>query len=143
VRIWSIHPKYLDSKGLVALWREALLARSVLQGRTQGYTKHPQLQRFRAAGDAVGAITWYLWVVYQESLQRGYCFNSLKLQSAVPHPPLTVTTGQLAYELNHLKNKLLVRAPERYAQMRHTTLPDPHPLFKPIDGGVESWERAR
>jgi hypothetical protein len=29
-RIWSLHPKYLDARGLVALWREGLLAQAVL-----------------------------------------------------------------------------------------------------------------
>lgn len=27
MRLWSLHPRYLDSKGLVALWCEALLAK--------------------------------------------------------------------------------------------------------------------
>ncbi|WP_368086417.1 pyrimidine dimer DNA glycosylase/endonuclease V [Nitrosomonas sp. Nm34] len=26
MRLWSIHPKYLDAKGLLALWREGLQA---------------------------------------------------------------------------------------------------------------------
>lgn len=142
VRIWSIHPKYLDSKGLVALWREALLARKVLQGQTMGYTNHPQLQRFKVAQDAVGAITSYLWLVYQESVERGYRFDSQKLQGVAPCPRLNVTKGQLVYEIEHLKKKLLVRDPERYARIKDMTLPDPHPLFKPIDGDVEPWERV-
>ena len=29
MRLWTLHPKYLDGVGLVALWREALLARAV------------------------------------------------------------------------------------------------------------------
>jgi hypothetical protein len=33
MRIWSLHPKYLDSKGLVALWRESLLAKNVLRDK--------------------------------------------------------------------------------------------------------------
>jgi hypothetical protein len=41
MRLWSIHPEYLDAKGLVALWREALLAQNVLQCNTKGYKKHP------------------------------------------------------------------------------------------------------
>jgi len=43
MRIWSLHPKYLDSKGMVALWREALLAKQVLLNKTKGYKNHPQL----------------------------------------------------------------------------------------------------
>ncbi len=36
MRLWSLHPRYLDAKGLVALWREALLAQAVLKGQTKG-----------------------------------------------------------------------------------------------------------
>ena len=49
MRIWSLHPKYLDTKGLVALWRETLLAKHVLEGKTKGYRNHPQLDRFKKA----------------------------------------------------------------------------------------------
>src|SRR5690606_6899395 len=42
MRLWSLHPRYLDRQGLLALWREALLARAVLRGETRGYTLHPQ-----------------------------------------------------------------------------------------------------
>ena len=27
MRIWTLHPEYLDGRGLTALWRETLLAR--------------------------------------------------------------------------------------------------------------------
>ena len=37
MRLWTIHPRYLDSRGLVALWRESLLARAVLRSQTRGY----------------------------------------------------------------------------------------------------------
>ena len=40
MRIWSLHPKYLDAKGIVALWRETLLAKHVLEGKTKGYKNH-------------------------------------------------------------------------------------------------------
>ncbi|WP_396134581.1 pyrimidine dimer DNA glycosylase/endonuclease V [Cellulomonas sp. ATA003] len=51
MRIWSVHPRYLDRQGLTAGWREGLLAQKVLTGTTKGYRNHPQLRRFRAAGD--------------------------------------------------------------------------------------------
>ena len=41
MRLWTLHPQYLDPRGLVALWREALLAQKVLLGRTRGYRAHP------------------------------------------------------------------------------------------------------
>ncbi len=47
MRLWSLHPKYLDRQGLLAVWREGLLAQKVLQGKTKGYKNHPQLKRFQ------------------------------------------------------------------------------------------------
>ncbi|HNX99076.1 MAG TPA: pyrimidine dimer DNA glycosylase/endonuclease V, partial [Candidatus Aminicenantes bacterium] len=72
MRLWSIHPRYLDGRGLVALWREALLARKVLTGRTRGYRHHPQLARFRATADPLGTIDRYLAGVLAEADRRGY-----------------------------------------------------------------------
>ncbi|WP_308727259.1 MULTISPECIES: pyrimidine dimer DNA glycosylase/endonuclease V [unclassified Arthrobacter] len=50
MRLWSLHPELLDAKGLVACWRETLLAQKTLAGQTAGYVNHPQLVRFRASG---------------------------------------------------------------------------------------------
>jgi len=66
MRIWSIHPKYLDTKGLVALWRENLLAKNVLEHNTRGYKNHPQLIRSKNSGTPLQAINHYLAAVYQE-----------------------------------------------------------------------------
>ena len=72
MRLWTVHPSYLDARGLVALWREALLAQKVLLGKTKGYKAHPQLARFREAGDPVAVIASYLAAVHQEAAARGY-----------------------------------------------------------------------
>ena len=71
MRLWTLHPKYLDPKGLVALWREALLARAVLRGETSGYTRHPQLERFRSHEKPLFALDAYLAVVFDEAVSRG------------------------------------------------------------------------
>jgi hypothetical protein len=34
MRLWSLHPKHLDRQGLLAVWREGLLAQEVLRGET-------------------------------------------------------------------------------------------------------------
>lgn len=75
MRIWSLHPKYLDAKGLVALWREALLAKHVLEGKTKGYTMHPQLWRFRHSENPLASINRYLMGVYDKALYSGYSFD--------------------------------------------------------------------
>src|SRR5687767_125237 len=78
MRLWTIHPQYLDTKGLLAVWREGLLAQKVLQNQTRGYRNHPQLRRFKSSPDANGAISMYLRGIYREALNRGYHFSEHK-----------------------------------------------------------------
>jgi hypothetical protein len=141
MRLWSIHPRYLDAAGLVALWREALLAQAVLRGQTRGDQHHPQLERFRAAPSPQGSIAEYLQSVHDESLRRGYRFDDAKVGAPRDAAPLTVTRGQLVYEWQHLLEKLRARSPEQYERLRDVRMPDAHPLFTVIDGGVAPWER--
>jgi hypothetical protein len=141
VRLWSIHPKYLDAKGLVAVWREALLAQAVLSGETSGYRNHPQLNRFRQSADPIEAISTYLWGVYQESLQRGYDFDISKIAHKVGRQRIEVTRGQLAYEIEHLQGKLKVRDETRFNQIKQVRIIKVHPMFDVVAGGVEDWEK--
>jgi hypothetical protein len=140
MRIWSIHPKYLDAKGIVALWREALLARNVLEGKTRGYRHHPQLVRFKDSGFALDAINRYLSVVYEESLKKEYYFDRRKIDREFKPITLTVTDQQLKYEMSHLLRKLIARDPERFQSLSRVTRIEPHPLFRVIEGGIEGWE---
>jgi len=137
MRIWSLHPALLDQKGLVACWRETLLAQKVLLGRTKGYCNHPQLERFKALADPISGIGTYLLGIYNESLQRGYTFDSSKIVRVDNSVLIPVTKGQLNYEFNHLKSKLQVRDPIRLKDlnMRH------HQMFNVIDGSIEKWEK--
>jgi len=141
MRLWTIHPKYLDSAGLVALWREGLLAQQVLRGRTKGYRHHPQLERFQAHSQPVGMIARYLSAVYDESLARGYNFDRSKLGRSARGRRLPATEGQLLYEWSHLLRKLRTRDYARYRQVEGLRVPDPHPLFRVVEGGVSPWER--
>lgn len=141
MRIWSIHPKYLDAKGLVALWRETLLAQKVLKGETQGYKNHPQLIRFKQQKNPVAAIATYLAAVLDEANKRGYNFDKSKIDSRRIRSKISVTSGQLFYELKHFKKKLKVRDPATYKRTKFVKNPDPHPLFTIVEGSVEAWER--
>lgn len=140
MRLWTLHPKYLDARGLVALWREALLAKAVLHGKTKGYRHHPQLARFRAAPDPRAAIAAYLRAVLAESRARGYAFDARKAGRARPVKLLPATDGQLAYEWTHLARKLRERDPARARAQRIVESPDPHPLFTIKPGPVAAWE---
>ena len=140
MRLWSIHLRYLDSKGLVALWREGLLAQKVLQGGTKGYTNHPQLIRFRKTQNPVGAVADYLRYVADEADRRGYRFDRGKIAGDRFGQKISVTAGQSEYEFAHLLNKLKKRDPGLYRQLKSTETIQLHPLFETIDGDVEDWE---
>lgn len=140
MRIWSLHPKYLDTKGLVALWRETLLAKHVLEGKTKGYRNHPQLNRFKEAPAPLDCINQYLSVVYKEALRRGFNFTKNKINWEFNPYTLTVTKGQLSYEKQHLLNKLITRDKNLYEILLNETDFISHPIFKVIKGEVEDWE---
>jgi hypothetical protein len=141
MRLWSLHPKYLDGKGLVTLWREGLLARQVLLGNTRGYRNHPQLTRFRRSRNPVAAIDAYLSRVLDESLQRGYRFDRGKIEYR-PNCRISVTSGQLRYEWEHLKRKLVLRDPQWLAGLARKRA-TAHPCFRVVEGAIEGFERPK
>lgn len=140
MRLWSIHPEYLDAKGLVALWREGLLAQKVLLGETTGYKNHPQLIRFKNARNPLGAIASYLRCVQAEAERRGYHFNNNKIINKSTKAKIPVTRGQIEYEFKHLLQKLKKREPELYKELKNSKRIKAHPLFEKTKGGIEAWE---
>jgi hypothetical protein len=141
MRLWSLHPRYLDPQGLVALWREALLARAVLRGATRGYRFHPQLQRFQSHATPRAAISAYLGGVHAEALRRGYAFDAAKVGPRRPVARIPVTRGQVAHEWRHLLRKLSSRNPRLYREWRGLRSPECHPLMRVCAGRIEDWER--
>ena len=141
MRLWSLHPEHLDARGLVALWREALLAKAVLRRRTKGYRYHPQLDRFRAAPKPIAAINAYLRGIELEARARGYRFDMRKLAGPYQRTHLIVTRGQVAYEWRHLLGKLRRRSAAAYARAQRVRRPRVHPLFQVRAGGRAAWER--
>ena len=157
MRLWSLHPRYLDARGLVAAWREALLAQAVLAARTRGYREHPQLVRFRAHPEPARAVAAYLRGLHAESVERGYRFDAGRIAggdaegidgaaarriAGCDAGRVPVTRGQIAFERAHLLAKLRVRDPGRAARLRRVRSPAAHPLFHVVPGGIEPWERA-
>jgi hypothetical protein len=143
MRLWSLHPQYLDGRGLVALWREALLAQQVLLGRTRGYRHHPQLDRFWPLANPAGAIAAYLLALEHEATMRGYSFDAGRIVSRPSPGRVTVTCGQLDYELVHLRRKLWKRDRRAHARLCTVRAPLAHPLFDIVPGPVEPWEVVR
>ena len=140
MRIWSVHPKYLDAKGIVALWRETLLAKNVLEGNTKGYKNHPQLNRFKAEEKPLEAINQYLAEVWDEATRRGYNFDRNKIDFDFKKIKIEVTIGQMQYEFNHLLKKLEQRDPERYKQFEKLKMVDCAEIFDVKEGEIEKWE---
>jgi len=140
MRLWSLHPEYLDAKGLVALWREGLLAQKVLLGETRGYKNHPQLQRFKDAGNTLGAMASFLRAVAEEAGKRGYNFDKSKIINKRTKLKIFVNDGQVEYEFNHLLIKLKLRDLDLYNNLVNIKTIKLHPLFEQKNGGVEDWE---
>lgn len=142
MRLWSLHPRYLDRQGLTACWREGLLAQAVIDRTSGGYSNHPQLQRFRASDDQLTSIGSYLHGIVDEADARGYRFARDKIQRSGDVRPLPVTDGQLDYEWHWLGAKLASRNPLWKQRFSHVETPDAHPLFVVVPGPVEPWERV-
>ena len=140
MRLWTVHPCYLDTKGLLAAWREGLLAQKVLRGETRGYRHHPQLARFKTVPDPPGAIAAYLRGLYAEASARGYRFGAEKIAPVSFDGLIDCTRGQLLYEWQHLRAKLQQRDARRFAEVQSISAPEAHPLFHIVAGGVEEWE---
>lgn len=144
MRLWSIHPKYLDARGLVTLWREALLAQHVLAGKTKGYRHHPQLTRFRDSADPLQAISNYLHFIAEEADSRSYRFDRSKIfkKPTQAFSKIKVTQGQLEFEVSHLIKKLLCRSPKDCQKLKTQKVISPHPLFEITPGPIEPWEKS-
>jgi hypothetical protein len=142
MRIWSLHPKYLDTKGLVALWRETLLAKHVLEGKTKGYKNHPQLIRFLNSDNPTSSINEYLSHVYLEAISRNYHFDKEKINWSFTPMKIDVTTGQVEFEIAHLLNKLSIRDIDKYKESIKLKVFEPHPIFRVNPGNIESWEKV-
>ncbi len=142
MRLWSLHPRYLDPQGLVALWRETLLAQAVLHGETRGYRQHPQLERFKQHAVPLLAMSLYLKAIHAEAVERGYNFDASKIRPARGSASIAVTQGQVSYEWTHLMAKLQQRNPALHGRWKDEAAPALHPLFELRPGDIEPWERT-
>jgi hypothetical protein len=133
----------LDTKGLLALWREALLAQKVLRGNTAGYKNHPQLERFKEHPQPNEAIAVFLVAIWKEAKRRGYRFNFEKIGAKKTRIKIRITRGQLQYEFKWLCRKLRKRSPRQYRLIASQKKVCPHPLFRPVKGPVAGWERIK
>jgi hypothetical protein len=125
--------------GLLALWREGLLAQKVLLGKTTGYRFHPQLKRFQACRNPVAAIGTYLWGVVDEAHGRGYHFDASRIAVRRRAIRIPVTRGQLEFERQHLIEKLRLRDQTKAGVLSTARLRS-HPMLHVVAGDIEPWE---
>ncbi|GGD40181.1 pyrimidine dimer DNA glycosylase /DNA-(apurinic or apyrimidinic site) lyase [Microbacterium faecale] len=137
-----MHPRYFDRQALTACWREGLLAQAVIAEPGRGYSRHPQLRRFRQADDPRAAIGDYLSAIADEADARGYHFARGKVRVTGAAERLTLNDGQLVYEWAHLRSKLRARSPDVWARWQTLICPDPHPSFVVINGPIADWEKV-
>ncbi len=143
MRLWSLHPKYLDTRGLIALWREALLAQKVIAGRVKAFKNHPQLERFRNSATPGKAIKNYLMGVWEEAERRGYNFDRSKIGRVYPTNRIPVARGQLKYEFDLLRTRLKTRDSLKYQELSFIGKIECHPLFRLVEGKIEKWEKVK
>jgi hypothetical protein len=131
----------MDRQGLLALWREALLAKKVLADKTRGYRHHPQLDRFREHPRPLQAIDNYLYWIWREACQRGYCFDRRKIGRIKEVIKIRIRMGQIEYEYRRLRSKIKARCPNTRPTHKPRRI-ETHPLFKTVAGPIEAWERS-
>ena len=128
MRLWLIHPKYLDSIGLVALWRESLLAKKVLEGKTKGYKKHPELNKFKGKNQ-IKLINSFLLEIFKESEKRGYSFNKNKIGNELTKQKKMIPKKEIEFEFQHLKNKLKKRNLKKLIELAKIKKIELNPIF--------------
>ncbi|MEM5766463.1 MAG: pyrimidine dimer DNA glycosylase/endonuclease V [Candidatus Aenigmatarchaeota archaeon] len=138
MRLWSLHPKYLDKLGLIAVWREGLLAKKVLENKTKGYRNHPQLVRFKNYEKPLIAINAYLFEIYKEGKRRSYKFDLRKIEAVEAKWIIPITSDQLKFEFEHLLGKLRKRCKEKYLELARKKRIEANKIFKVVKSKVES-----
>ncbi len=135
MRLRSIHPKHLDSKGLVALRRESLLAKKVLEWETKWYKNHPQLNRFKEQKNPISAINLYLQHIHIEATNRWFSFEKSKFKIISNLEQIAVTIWQIEFEKQHILKKTKIRDIQKHEELKNSKIIQAHPIFK-----ITKWE---
>lgn len=140
MRIWSIHPKYLDTKRLTAQWREALLCKNVIEGKTKGYVNHPQFIRIKNHNKPIEFINAYLLTIWEEANKRLFKYDKSKIdmdKAILFKNKMEVSDKQLEYEYYHMMLKS--------GKIEHILINEieSNPLFNIIEGDIMIYERVK
>lgn len=156
MRLWTIHPKYLDGKRLTSQWKEGIQMMHIWKeigenpepAKRLGYVSHPQVRRLSNllvadSGLISLLLHQHLTAVHEESVQRSYSFNKKLIDDLAPDcknaPKVYVTMGQVAYEF-----ALMATKNNEWSQK---VAIDPYmlcnPIFQVVSGSIESWEKTK
>lgn len=166
MRLWTIHPTFLDNEGLHGLWREGLLAQKIIEDPTHGRSNNPQIARFRNHVSPISILGAYLWTVGHEGMERGFKYNVARIEDPpmlgsimVPKgssgdPRIPVTEEQIRFEFDHLFSKLEERDPVSLEKILNYSVQSTikyredfrlkaiNPAFRIVVGPIESWEKV-
>jgi hypothetical protein len=141
MRIWSIHPKYLDSKELLNLWNETIQAKNEFLTKFSGHFSNKQLERFLDLKNPLEAINSYMSSIYREAVKRDFSvddsFMDWDFDDSIQIP---VTAGQISHEISKLKSRLRERDEKKLQKLNGRTFLELHPIFYSVPGTIEEWE---
>lgn len=162
MRVWSIHPAYLDTKGLVASWKEGIQGLNALRnprkpnGKWAMFAHHPQLIRFKRFENPELCLSEYLHFIADEADRRNYNFNRNLILPRLDENPyqIWITCGQLIYEWDFLSHKVTCRTgfweygkPTINGKSTVETIASwscvVHPMVVLIPGDIECWEKVK
>ena len=142
MRLWSLHPRYLDPKGLVALWREALARPGRAPGAIPGdIATIPSCSDSARSPLRVAASPSTFGPCTRNRSSEATASTGARLCTGGTVARVDVTRGQLDFEWRHLLAKLEKRNPPVLEALQNTGDPAPHPLFRVVPGAIEEWER--
>lgn len=128
--LWSVHPRYLDNKGLISAWNRGLQLQKQLSTEPARNTGNSQLIMFSRQEKPLHAIGSYLSFIASEGCRRGYKFTHEKiLYPNFDEELLPIDSEQLRSENQMLQNRLKTRDKNRYQQLSSQSWPETHPLF--------------
>ncbi len=144
MKLWSLHPRHMDHTRLLALWRTALAARDIIEGRASDYRVDRSIYRFMGRLDSDRAINTYIYYIWLEAKGRGYRFareEALKKELIDTEIKIPVTSGQLLFEAWKLLTKISQTNPDWISRLAIEKCFEANPVFRVVEGLPDPREK--
>lgn len=149
MRLWSLNPKYLDPLGLSRNYFEGLRGYNTLIGLTKIWKNHSQLIRFKKY-DPIPYLSFYLQNVLEEAIRRDLDWTTQSILKPITNDytqSMSVTEGQIEYEINWLHHKMKNRQKvhQKYIDLLESERNNVelNPIFYKVSGDIEFWEKIK